>query len=39
MEMDNEIIEKVGAIKGIRAVGTTLSLGIFKEEFSVKLRP
>lgn len=38
-ELKDFEVEKVGVIKGIRAVGTTLSLGTFKEEFSVKLRP
>ncbi len=37
-ELKDFEVEKVGAIKGIRSVGTTISLGIFKEEFSVKLR-
>lgn len=37
-ELKDFEVEKVGSIKGIRSVSAVLSLGIFKEEFSVKLR-
>ncbi|MGC8645034.1 MAG: Lrp/AsnC family transcriptional regulator [Thermoplasmata archaeon] len=37
-ELKDFEVEKVGAIRGIRAVSTILSLGIFKEEHAVKLR-
>ncbi len=37
-ELKDFEVEKVGSIKGIKSLSTLLSLGTFKEEFSVKLR-
>lgn len=37
-ELKDFEVEKVGSIRGIRLVGTIISLEVFKEESSVKLR-
>lgn len=38
-ELKDFEVEKIGPIRGIKSISTTLSLGVFKEELSVKLRP